>query len=125
MSVEVIKADVLALPGLSTALGTVNEMAWVATLAYVNEYDMGAFGGESDDAVLYARMLLAAHLMLSTKRAFTGVAGPVTSRSVGQVRQSFGLLAQAAGTNAWVGTIYGQMLIGILGNSAAHGPIVL
>lgn len=124
MSATVIKADVLALPGLTTKLADVSDMAWVATLAYVNEYDMSSLG-ETDDSIRYYRTLLAAHLLLSTMRAFTGVAGPVTSRSVGQVRQSFGLLAQAAGTNALNGTIYGQMLLGILMSSQAHGPLVI
>lgn len=124
MSAEVYKAHVLALPGLETALGVVSDLAWVSVLAYVNEYDMSSLG-ETDATIQYYRTLLAAHLMLSTKRAFTGAAGPVTARSAGQVRQSFGLLAQAAGTNALVGTIYGQMLIGILGSSAAHGPLLI
>ena len=124
MSAEVIKADILALPGLSDKLGEVSDLAWVATLAYVNEYDMSSIG-EIEVTIKYYRTLLAAHLMLTTRQAFTGAAGPMTSQSAGQVRRSFGLLAQAAGTNSWAGTQYGQLLLAVLGSSSAHGPILI
>lgn len=123
MAATVIKADVLALPKLSTQLGTMDDSAWVAILAFVNEFDMEQV--ESEATTHLARIYLAAHLALTTKQAFTGAAGPVTGEGAGQVRRSYGLLATAAGTNSLNGTQYGQALLAILSLSAAHGPVLV
>ena len=124
MAVNVIKADVLALPGLATKLAGVSDAAWVMVLAVANEFDFEACN-ESEDATRLARVFLAAHLASVALRASAGAAGPITSQSAGQVRISYGLLAQAAGTNSWASTEYGQMLVALIGQSGAHGPILL
>lgn len=120
----IIKADVLSLPNLTTTLSTMSELAWVDLLAYVNTWDLVS-SGDDEASERLLKIYLAAHLALTCGRAMTGAAGPVTSESAGQLRRSYGLLAQAAGTNALNGTMYGQMALGLMMASCAHGPVLL
>lgn len=124
MSATIIKADVLALPKLAAKLVDVSDLAWVMILAVANEFDFEACD-ETENATRLARVYLAAHLASVSLRASAGAAGPITAQSAGQVRISYGLLAQAAGTNSWASTEYGQMLVALIGQSGAHGPILL
>lgn len=119
---EIVKADVLAFaPELTTVPG---DAAWVDILAYVNTHDL-ALSGDDEDTARLARIYLAAHLGLMTKRAGSGAAGPVTAESAGLVRRAYGLLAQAAGANSLAGTMYGQLYLALLGSSSAHGPFLI
>jgi len=119
----IIKADVLALPNLPSGFAAMSEAAWVMVLAVANNF--GADLDDEDDYIKQMRIYLAAHLVLSAVTSGQGAAGPVTSQGAGQVRISYGLLAQAAGQNAWAGTKYGQMLNALIGMSSAHGPILV
>ena len=71
------------------------------------------------------RIYIAAHFALLDVRAQTGAAGPVTAESAGQIRRSYGLLAQAAGANDLAGTLYGNMALALMRSSAAHGPVLV
>lgn len=117
------KADVLSLPGLTTKLSSMGELAWVDLLNVVNTFALSQVDDEFMERL--ARIYLAAHLALLGRQASTGAAGPVTSRGAGQVRTSFGLLAQAAGTNNFAGTIYGQQFLALLSISGAAGPMLV
>lgn len=125
MGDPIVKADVLALPKLAAKLPStvMGDLAWVDLLAVVNKYDLSQI--DDDELERQARIYLAAHLALTEVQAASGAAGPVTSRAAGQVRTSFGLLAQAAGTNNFAGTQYGSALLAILSISQARGPMLI
>jgi hypothetical protein len=117
----IITQDVL---DYAPELSSVSSNAWtLMILPYVNGLTADGIGGGEDGATLrMARVLLAAHYGAVSKRGRTGAAGPLTSKAVGQVRESFGLVALAA-TDASLGaTGYGQQFIGVISMSLAAGP---
>lgn len=106
------------------ALPRLTEEAQQQILFYVNQWSSeNALG--SAPTLHMARVLLAAHFALSTSRATTGAAGPVTSEAMGGLRRSYGLIALSAATANLGSTIYGQQVMLILSMSDAHGPILV
>lgn len=117
----IVKQDVL---DFAPEVSSVNNQAWQYTiLPYANRLNADGIGGGEDGPDLrLARILLAAHMATISKRGKTGASGPLTSKAVGQVRESFGLVALAA-TDASLGaTTYGQQLLGLIQWSLAAGP---
>lgn len=105
-------------------LASVNSGAWtLLILPYVNSLGADGIGGGEGGATLrIARVLLAAHYGTVSKRGKTGASGPLTSKAVGQVRESFGLVALASADASLGATGYGQQFIGIISMSLAAGP---
>lgn len=118
MSAQPVTWD--AVTAFAKELKVITEEAQFWILQYVNE--ISGANLDTDATTHLARVLLAAHLGLSVKRAGSGAAGPVTSEAAGQLRRSYGLIALSASAAALGSTIYGQQLVGLLAMSSCHGP---
>ena len=116
---DIIKTDVLA---IASGLSTLEDQAWLDLLTYVNEFDFTTL--DSDQTVRMARILLAAHLGMSIKKAPVGAVGPVISEAAGGVRRAYGF-SSSSSTEGLEASMYGQTLKTILMSSGAHGPFVV
>jgi hypothetical protein len=119
----IVQQDVLE---VAPELAVVKPPAWAIILAFANRLGADGIGGGDDGPELrLARVLLAAHYGTISKRGASGAAGPVTSKAVGGVRESFGLVALASADASLGATGYGQQLLGVLEMSLANGPRLL
>lgn len=118
---DIIKADVLA---IAPELSTLTDQAWVDLLAYANEFDFTSL--DTEQTVRMARIFLCAHFGAKTRRAATGIVGPVISEAAGGVRRAYGFSGATSVTSGDFGsTPYGITLLSILNMSGAHGPFLV
>jgi hypothetical protein len=110
--------DVVA---LAPSVSGVAVAGQTAILAYVNDdstFKDVDWRGEDSDMLHLGRCYLAAHFGTLVTQ---GSAGPVTSRKVGGVSESFAAMSSAGGLAS---TGYGQMFQW-LARSASGGPVLL
>lgn len=120
---DILRADVL---GIAPELSTLPDIMWVVVLGVANEVKASALGTDADSPTLrLARILLAAHFGVISRRARTGAAGPVTSETAGALRRSYGLVALSGAESGLATTMYGQQYMTILRMTTAHGPRVI
>lgn len=117
----IIVNDVLeSAPELKTG---VTQVAWGVIVGFANRLIGTGMGWqENDDELRFARILLAAHYGAIFKRGRSGALGPLVSKTVGAIREAFGLLSMSAEFAAFESTVYGQQLLGLIAMSLAAGP---
>lgn len=96
-----------------------NILAHVNTILAVDEFD-----GEDGPTTKLARLYLAAHFGTSDAGANTGVAGPVTSASMGGLSQSFGG-GYTIDPQMLALTRYGRSYLSMVRGSKARVPVLL
>lgn len=106
-------------PSLTTSLITTNARTLI--LSVVNDMlNVNEFGGESDDRLKMARILLAAHFGELNRRRSNGASGAISSQSAGGLSRSYmtsGLATREFGT-----TNPGQLFLAMLRASPARSP---
>lgn len=99
---------------------TVPTAAQTDILAHVNTaLDVDRFGGEDADKTKLVRIYLAAHFGQSLVDAAAGVAGPVTSKELGDMKVGYGNLSAAIASSDYSTTGYGRSYLAIVRRTAA------
>lgn len=106
-----------------TDLPTISASMQTVILGLVNKRVDGAvFDGEDGETTKLARIFLAGHLAVMSKRPARGSAGPVTSESAGGLSRSY---AQMTTTSALQLTAPGSSYAFLVSTSAARAPFVV
>lgn len=106
-----------------TDLPTISASMQTAILGLVNKRVDGAvFDGEDGETTKLARIFLAGHLAVMSKRPARGSAGPVTSESAGGLSRSY---AQMTSASELALTAHGTAFSFLVRTSGARAPFVV